>query len=266
MNVLNQDTHTKKANNYLGWITFLTILGFLFTPFPKSVASNENTNTDSEQNTTVLFQPPPEEAQPKKTEGAASRQNKICSQDLLSRQQSNSDRSNLRAVVPDRNYGLTTTERPTFWFYLPVTSARQAILSIQEDGITPHWQQSINLTGETGIVGIKPSPNAPALEIGKSYQWAVILVCGDRPNPNDPVITAWIERIDESQISHYGSPINTKGLAKAAWYARQGIWHNALDLLAEQKLSWDNGNDIWVKYLQSGGLAEIANEPVISNQ
>ena len=60
-------------------------------------------------------------------------------------------------------------------------------MSIRQEDNTPHWQQSVDLTGEAGIMGIQLAEAAPALETGKNYQWAIVLVCGDRPSPNDPV-------------------------------------------------------------------------------
>lgn len=263
---LLKSIYPQKFNNNLVLISFSTGLVFLLTPVAIGFAGVRSAiaDVDTDINTDVLFRPPSTEEQPEDTEGAASRQNGKCSQDFLVVRQQNSlsDRLNLTAVVPDRNYGLTVVEHPTFWVYLPKTSARQAILSIKEEGNKPHWQQSVNLTGETGIIGIKLSNDAPALKIGKNYQWAVILVCNHRPNPNDPVVAAWIQRVDESSIIGKHQFAST-GLEKAAWYARKGIWYDALDILIAEKSSLNNWNDIWVKYLQSGGLDKIAREPII---
>ncbi len=213
----------------------------------------------------ILFQPPPEEEQPESTEGAASRQNQQCDRDLVHSQQKEYTPHplNLTAIVPDSNYGLTVAERPDFWVYLPKTSAKQAILSIREEGKIPHWQQSIPLTGEAGIMGITLSKDAPTLEVGKSYQWALVLVCGDKPNPNDPVVAAWIKRVSESPAMSYQLPSKTK-LEQAAWYAKEGIWYDALSILIEEKKSsLDHHNDNWAKYLRSGGLDRITNEPIV---
>ena len=223
----------------------------------------------AEINTTILFQPPPESEQPESTESAASRQNGQCFQDLLDSQQQDSlkDSSKLIPIVPNGNFALTVSDRPNFWVYLPPTSAKQAILSIKEEGANPHWQQSVSLTGKTGIIGIPLSDDAPALEVGKNYQWAVILVCGNRPNPNDPVVASWIKRVHESQISQRRSVNYATELEKAADYAKRGIWYDALDILAAAKnSSVNNWQDIWVKYLQSGGLENIANAPIINGQ
>ena len=262
MKIFSQSTDIKKVKNNWSLISFLTLCSYTASLLTLVALANVDT--------VVLFQPPPKEEQPESTEGAASRQNIECPQDFLFSQQesleahniaNSADRPNLTAVVPDDNYGLTVVDRPDLWVYLPKTSAKQAILSIKEEGVKPHWQQSINLTGETGITGIKLSDNAPSLEIGKNYRWAVILVCGNKPNPNDPVVAAWIKRVDRSNRS---SPIASTELEKAAWYAQNGIWYDALSTLIEaKKPSLDNWNDIWVKYLQSGGLDEITNEPVV---
>ena len=251
--------HKNLNSVQLGRLTIGALLLLTVTFLNGSSAIAQEKQIDS----VVLFKPPPDEEQPETTEGAASRQDRVCSQDSSLRSQGRiGDRPKLTALAPQRNYGLTVAERPTFWVYLPHTTARKAILSIKAEGSNPHWQQSIDLTGETGTMGIKLSDDAPVLSIGKNYQWAVILVCGDRPHPNDPVVTAGIKRIDESQMSR--NMLTSPRLSKAAEYARHGIWYDALDLLLAEKTTSDNWQDLWVRYLQSGGLAEIAREPVIS--
>ena len=217
-------------------------------------------DTETEINRTVLFQPPPEESQPEKTEGAASRQSRVCSQEITS--SSNRQLNNLTAIVPISNYGLTIAERPSFWVYLPETSATQLILTLKKQGRNPHWQQAINLPEQSGIVGIKLSDEAPALEINEEYQWAVILVCGNKPNPNDPVVTARVKRVDKSSVI-LNSSLNNTPLEKAAIYAREGIWHDSLDILIKEKPFTNDWNYLWNDYLQSAGLNEISDKPVV---
>ena len=233
----------------LSYIGFATILGLL--PTFKTIAQSD---------TTVLFQPPPEEEQPESTEGAASRQNRMCPSDSMTSQKPRRDRLALTAIVPQRNYGLTTEKRPTLWVYLPQTSAKKAILSIGQKGNTPHWQQQVTLTENVGVTGIKLSDDAPILEIGQNYQWAVILVCGERPNPNDPVVTAWIKRVEVAKNDDTAFSTPTE---KAAIAAQEGIWYDALNTLVSEKSSLTNWQDLWVEYLRSGGLHKITNEPLI---
>ncbi|VEP16161.1 conserved hypothetical protein [Hyella patelloides LEGE 07179] len=253
-----------KFNKNWKLLFFSTVLSYLLLSIV--IANCFAKDKTTELDTTVLFQPPPESEQPENTDSAASRIEKPYFQDCIATQDqelSVTDQT-MTPIVPNENYGLTLKERPTFWVYLPQTSARQVILSIKEEGATPHWQQSIEVTKEEGIVGIKLADDAPILEAGKNYQWAVILVCENRPNPNDPVVTSWIKRIDKSQIKEGDLSTTATELEKAASYARQGIWYDALDILiAVKESSINNWQDIWLRYLQSGGLTEIANEPII---
>ena len=260
MNILRNNTDHKKLKNSWALLSFLTLSSY--------IALVSALVAFAEINTLFLFQPPPQEEQPESTEGAASRRNQVCPQDFLitQPQKASDNRPNFTAVVPESNYGLTVTNRPSFWVYLPKTSAQKAILSIKEEGIKSHWQQPVDLTEKEGILRIQLSENAPALEIGKNYQWAVILVCGNRPNPNDPVVAAWIRRIDQSIITQDVATVSAE-LEKAAIYAQKGIWYDALDILIQaKKPSLHNWQDIWVQYLQSGGLEKLAYEPIIIRQ
>lgn len=216
-------------------------------------------NAIAHDHISISFQPPPEDEQPKQTEGAASRQTNRCAADSQLSQSTASQDLKLTAIAPQGNYGLTTLERPDLWIYLPETSAKQAILTIRNEDKTPHWQQSVELTEEAGVMGIKLAENAPALEIGSNYQWAVILVCNERPNPNDPVVTSWIKRVERSQSS------STSELEQISNYAREGIWYDALNTLISSKSSQANWQDLWSEYLESAGLNKIADLPVVEN-
>ena len=249
---MNKFKPFKKLNYRLILMVAPTILGYL--SIEKAIAHDH---------VTVLFQPRPENEQPEETEGAASRQLGECAANSLASQSAINDIPNLTALVPQDNHGFTIADRPNFWVYLPETSAKQAILTIKQKDKTPHWQQLVELSGKAGITGIKLSNDAPALEIGKQYQWAVILVCGNRPSPNDPVVAAWIERVPSAKVNPVDS--TTEGLEKASSYAQQGIWYDALNALIEVRSPSNSWNNIWSDYLKSGGLARVADEPIIGN-
>ena len=249
--LLKKSIYSMKSRYNQIWVVLLIIFGLLFAD--GAIADIE---------TTVLFQPPPDEEQPRDTEGAASRQLGECAANNLELEsQSVSKELSLTALAPQSNHGLTTKERPNLWVYLPNTSAKQAILSIKKAGKTPHWQQLVDLDRNQGIIGIKLSKDAPALEIGTDYQWAVILVCGDRPSPNDPVATSWIKRVEKTN----SQSSSTSKLAQASIYAQQGIWYDSLDLLISQKSSLNNWQDLWNKYLESAGLNIFSDRSVVEN-
>jgi hypothetical protein len=205
---------------------------------------------------TVSFKPPRDDKQPDRTAGAGSRGGQ-CPQDATV---PTANTPSLTALVPTTNRGLTLAERPTFWVYLPKTTAKQVVLSIREEGIKHHSQTFLSITGTSGIISLQSSKDSPPLEVGKTYQWAVVLVCGERPSPNDPAIASWVRRVAPFQTANQGT-----ALAKATWYGEQGIWYDALDSLAEARRTQSNNQaltNIWADFLNSAGLEAISTEPL----
>ncbi|WP_199314005.1 DUF928 domain-containing protein [Leptolyngbya sp. FACHB-671] len=207
----------------------------------------------------VLFRPS-RTGRPPDTRGAGSRNDRLCPQDRAANSGVTADAPALTALVPNDEEGLTWAERPTVWVYLPETSARQMVLSISDEDSQPHSQRFLPITG-SGIVGISLDESAPPLEVGRSYQWAVVLVCGDRPSPNDPFVTAWVRRVAGS-----GEPPED-ALEQAVWYGERGIWYDALAALVEVRRSQPTDQaitDIWSSFLTqpSVRLGAVANEPL----
>jgi hypothetical protein len=154
--------------------------------------------------------------------------------------------------------GLTLAERPSFWVYLPSTNAKQVVLSLKEEGMKPHSQTFFQVQSAPGLQRLTIPLNAPPLILDKTYQVGVVLVCGKRPGPNDPMITAWVRRVAHPDAIKKGTP-----LEQAAWYGEQGIWYDALSALAQAQQSSPADQDlkgIWVDFLRSGGLEPISTE------
>jgi hypothetical protein len=130
-----------------------------------------------------------------------------------------------------------------------------------EEGSQQHSQRFLPITGESGIIGVQVAENSPPLEVGKSYQWVIVLVCGDRPSPNDPVVTAWVHRaLPSPSIGNQQTDVE-----RAAHYGEQGIWYDALTTLAVARRSQlDNPAlaKIWADFLAqpSVNLGAIAAE------
>jgi hypothetical protein len=213
----------------------------------------------------VLFKP--SGGPPPTTRGAGSRNDRSCAPDAPANP-SRATAQPLTALVPPHQTSLTWAERPTFWVYLPQTSARQIVLSVQAKGAGQHSQRFLPITGAAGIVGIPIAATAPPLEVGKAYQWAIVLVCGDRPSPNDPVVTAWVQRANPAPRPQ--PPLNHQptALEQAVGYAEQGIWYDALTTLAAARQSQPDNpavTKIWAEFLAqpSVGLGAIAKEPVL---
>ncbi len=225
-------------------------------------SSNQPLERSNGLNAPILFKPPPEDGTPGTTRGAGSRDDRRCSQDnsAIALNQA-TEKLSLTALVPGNHSGLTQSARPTFWVYVPQTSARQIVLSIRQ-GTQSHSQRFVPITGQPGIIGIQATEDSPPLEVGKTYQWAIVLVCGARPSPNDPVVTALVRREPSTEL-----PNSQNALQQASRYGEQGIWYDALTILAEAKRSQPNNADLdktWTSFLTqpSVGLGAIATEPL----
>lgn len=229
-----------------------------------AIAQSFNLNSFVTQDSTgtIFFNPPPDDEKPDKTTGAGSRNDRQCSQDAQNYSaQTPSSQPALQALVPTDNYGLTFSERPTFWVYIPNTSAKQIVLSIKEEGIKHHSQIFLPNTGVSGIIGLKLGESSQPLEIGKNYQWAVVMVCGDKPNPNDPVITAWVKRVAQSQ--QLDSSLNL--LEQAILYGKKGMWYDLLTTLAQARQLQPEDSKLiisWAELLSSVELKAIATKPL----
>ena len=236
-------------------LNLITIGLLLLGTAPTIAQSSANLSSKTDRILTrVLFKPPQNDKKPGQTRAAGSRNNGKCLQDTTSANLTNSSstQGNLMPIVPTANLGLTIAERPTFWIYLPENSATQIVLSIREEGTKHHYQIFVPITNETGIISIKPADDSPPLEVGKTYQWAVVLVCGKKPHPNDPAITSWVRRITPSETINHEST-----LEQAAWYGEQGIWYDALHSLIQARRSQPNNPElmaIWTEFLKSGGI------------
>jgi len=244
------------------WLLKIMTVGLLlFSTIPTLAQTTNNSSSTSNRTLTrVLFQPPPEDKKPEQTRGAGSRHEGQCMNDATLTNLANfsSNQTAMIPLVPRSDFGLTLAARPKFWIYLPETSAEQVVLSIREEGINHHSQTFIPITGNSGIISLQLSPNAPPLEVGKAYQWAVVLVCGERPGPNDPAIASWVRRVALSEPTNQRS-----ALEQAAWYGEQGIWYDALAALAEARQSQPNHQElteIWTDFLESGGVESPATQ------
>lgn len=240
-------------------LSWLIAAGILLFGAEAAIAQSTATRpVNNNSNLQVLFVPPPDDKKPEETSGAGSRREQQCPQ-ASALTTASAPSNQLTSLVPATNSGLTLAERPTFWVYLPKTSAKQAVLSLKV-GDRHHSQTVVPITGEPGVIGIKPSDDSPALQVGKTYQWALVLVCGERPGPNDPAVVASVRRVALPQPPGFNEP-----LAQANWYGQQGIWYDALTAMAQAQRSQPYNQALatnWANFLKSQGLEAIANQPL----
>jgi hypothetical protein len=166
-------------------------------------------------------------------------------------------------------WGLTTAERPSFWFYLPYD--RQWIQEIEFVLQTEQNQNldriPISIPATAGIIRVQIPPTASPLQPGIPYRWffKVRVACNPAQPPTLSYVEGWVERVELDEA--WNDRLRQASLLqRAELYAEQGIWYDALTTLAE--LHRDRPDDAaiaadWTALLRSIGLEHLATQPLL---
>jgi hypothetical protein len=169
----------------------------------------------------------------------------------------------LLALVPLSTNGLTTAERPTFYWYVTKNTCLAEFELFGDDSETPIYRTRLDVTGDARVVNFTPpaDSNYPALQVGKDYRWQITLLNPDDMSPTR-YANVWIQRInaDPSLVS---SLKTAKPIDRYEIYAKAGIWYDALNVLAALRQSQPNDPALaakWSELLKSDG---VKLEPVV---
>lgn len=209
----------------------------------------------------ITFKPPGEPA-PKETAGGASRtgfgETAACSSARTGIGKS------VTPVLPRNNIGLTLTEHPTVFVYIPQTTARKAFFSIQDEENNHVYQTGIELPSQPGVMQLKLPPSAPGLKANKNYKWSLVMICTADLEPDSPFVSGWIRRVEyKTNIRNNNKTITLDSVSKLA---ETGIWYDTLATLAQLRMNQPNNQlffTSWQDLLDSVGLDTIANEPLV---
>jgi Domain of Unknown Function (DUF928) len=174
----------------------------------------------------------------------------------------------LTAIVPTLNGsvgGLTSTDHPTFWFYVPyaLTDDRPAEFVLLDDQNKYVYQTTLMNaeSSDTGIIGVT-LPDTVVLTAGKSYQWVFMVNC----EVDNPIFTRGsIQKLtlDPALVQQIAQ---AEPLEKVRLYAENGIWFDALTALAALKTQQPQDEAIataWKSLLESVELADVADQPFV---
>lgn len=151
----------------------------------------------------------------------------------------------LAAGSKDVRWGLTTTDRPTFWLYTPKGIKDGAlIVLVLQDGIgkTSHRLRfQIPPNTPPAILSLPIPATAPPLQANTRYHWEIRLFCNSgnsalaEPSIDVPIIfKGGIQRTTLSaKLQRQLATIKTP-LDRATFYANNGIWYDALTTLGLQ--------------------------------
>lgn len=206
------------------------------------------------------FNPPPGQGTPQNTAGSASR----------GRCMPDSPEARPIALSPTRFMGLTGSELPTIWVYVPNTHAKTLEFSLYEDkegspeGI---YQTDFPLGAKAGLMKVT-LPHDQTLKVGQNYYWRVALVCNPQKRPEDLVVVdGWLKRQSLSQALQSQLKSATPE-QKLKLYNQAGLWYEAVNTLVELRRTQPSNPRLlteWIELMKVGGLEELA-QPMPTSQ
>ncbi|MDB9527526.1 DUF928 domain-containing protein [Oscillatoria sp. CS-180] len=170
---------------------------------------------------------PPGTGQPRDTSGAGSRDGNRCS----------ASEDPIQAFMPDLNFGLTLAEQPTIFVEIPETTAQQVVLTLRDESGSYYERAFLPIAEQDGISSFTLPEQTPPLTPGHNYQWHVVLVCGETVQPDDPVLTGWVQRVELTADQAQELSAQTSLLEQAQWYAERGYWYEFVGVLVDEAIA-----------------------------
>jgi Domain of Unknown Function (DUF928) len=160
-------------------------------------------------------------------------------------------------------WGLTVAERPQFWFALPRKLTKQdAVEFVLKDNQGKEVYKTTSKS-ETplGLVSFTIPKTVPSLQIGKSYNWSFAISCDFQTVEDKPgTVEGSIQRIATS-TNLKNQLAGATPVEQASIYAQNGIWFDALSILAVNKRD-KNSSAAWTELLRQVNLEKFASLPI----
>lgn len=193
------------------------------------------------------------------TTGGATRNNGACLSNAIA------SKDTVTPLVPNTRLGLTVSERPTFFVYVPQTTAKEATFTLQDASQNLVYRTKVALKETGGVIRITVPETVKALEMDNDYRWVVEIHCIADLDPDNPFAEGWVRRT--SVNTNLAGKLETAktSLERAVAYSQEGIWYEALANMADALRSQpQDSNRIksWQELLTSVGLQAIANRPL----
>ncbi len=173
--------------------------------------------------------------------------------------------ASLMALLPPTYYGTTLAERPTILVYIPASQAEEAVFSLKDDAGNTQFQMTLPVSGWAGVLTLQLPPDAPALEVGKNYQWFMALKVDGVMNPATPYVDGWIQRIQPS--AKLATALQQADpLKQAEAFGAEGVWYDCVATLAALRNGQANNaglNKQWSELMASVGLKDIDSAPML---
>ncbi len=116
---------------------------------------------------------------------------------------------------------------------------------------------------KTGLVQLKLPKNAPELQSGREYRWAVSLTCNTKHPSENVYAMGWVKRV--TATANQGKAIAAAGSdnERALAYAQSGLWYDALTAMSkayQAKPQDPSTFESFVSLLDEVGLTKVARQ------
>ncbi len=175
----------------------------------------------------------------------------------------------LLALLPRTNLGLTTHAYPSFFWYLPQTTAKTAEFQLHKVGADGQsqallYETSVPIGGGNQIASLTlpQQPDIEPLAVGEDYQWSLAMICDPNNRDRDLRVEGWVQRIADHPEPDTSEIVNSYD--RISHYAEQGIWFDALTTLHSLRCEQPQDPALaasWETFLASVGLSPVAHQP-----
>lgn|GEM_PF-3966402 len=169
---------------------------------------------------------PPGEGAPQRTVPAGSRDGARCP----------SDTTPMRPLMPEENYGLTASARPTIWMKMPNTEAQEILLVLQTEAGIEHSRTQLLIpeATEQGLVQLQLPETTAELTPGENYRWTLSILCEGYLNPSDPFFSGWVKRVNYSP--KIAQSLSNESIANQVSILQEaGYWYDMLPLILQNQ-------------------------------
>ena len=248
---------SKRKLNSIPLIT-TSIVAVLYFPASIRLHNGENRSATANSGQVLAESPRPDVTDKPDTEGVGRRDDCILGEKRLT------------VLTPIReekkNIGLTVAAAPTLFFYIPSTRSTVDTLDfiLQDQNKNTRYRTRLAVPKTPGIINLK-IPESAQLQVGESYDWTFAIICKAGDRSEDEYVTGTIQRVRLTpELTAQLEVAKPKDIP--AIYARAGIWHETLSSLVKLRQDYPQDRnlvDTWVRLLESVGLRNIAEEPLI---
>ncbi|NET01731.1 MAG: DUF928 domain-containing protein [Sphaerospermopsis sp. SIO1G1] len=167
------------------------------------------------------------------------------------------DSVKLMAIAPDNNVITSVNPDPTIYVYSSIVNKQVEFQVFELNPEKDIDTQKFSLPNSPGIVKVK-LPKTLQLAENKIYGWRFTVKCESTQRDADKFVVGRLEKktLTQQQLTNLHN-LQDDLLSKAKLYAKYGIWHETVEILANSQ-----GNHLfksaWEELLESVGIKEFA--------